>query len=382
MECRPTYHEIDLDRLKRNFINIQNHVGSSVILMPTVKADAYGHGAVKCAHTLVEAGASRLAVAMVDEAVELRKSGIHVPILVLGFTADHEIPRIFDYQVTPTVYQVDFARKLNAMAKKPLPIHLKIDTGMGRLGFRPEDELDRIMEVLSMENLTVEGVFSHFATSDETDKSFSMLQLERFLNIVDTLESRGLHKVIRHMANSAAILDLPQSHMDMVRPGILLYGMYPSEDVNRDAVEVLPVKRFVTHVSHVKTIGPGESVSYGRKFTAHRNTRVATLPVGYADGYSRLLSNKGSVLIHGKRHPVIGTVCMDQTMVDVTGADEICVGDEVTLYGDDPPIEEVAQKMGTISYEVTCMTTIRVPKVYIREGKADCVVGDLTNPEV
>lgn len=382
MNCRPTYHEINLDRLVENLNNIQQHIGSNVEMMPTVKADAYGHGAIHCAHTLVEAGVKRLAVAMVDEAVALRKAGIAVPILVLGYTAQEEISTLLNYEVTPTVYQLDFARKLSRVAQRPVPIHLKLDTGMGRLGFRCKDELDPILEILDQKNLVVEGVFSHFATSDESDKSFSLLQLERFLDTVDKLEARGLKHFLRHMANSAAILDLPQSHMDLVRPGILLYGMYPSQDVNKEAVQVRPVKRFVSHVSYVKTIESGDTVSYGRRFTATRPTRVATLPVGYADGYSRLLSNKAEVWIQGRRYPVIGTICMDQTMVDVTQAlDPIHVGQEVTLFGDTPTIEEVAAHMGTISYEVTCMTTRRVPKVFVRHGAVQCVAGDLHNSD-
>ncbi|QSX07730.1 alanine racemase [Alkalibacter rhizosphaerae] len=381
MDCRPTYHEIDLDRLVENFHRIKDHVGEGVLVMPTVKADAYGHGAIPCARALVEAGAIRLAVAMVDEAVALRQAGIQVPILVLGSTADHEIPKLLEYGITPTVYQTSFAQKLQEAARESVAVHVKVDTGMNRIGFGYREEADRILEVTAMEKIQVEGVFSHFATSDEEDKTFARLQLERFQNLLKVLEEGGLKNVIRHMANSGAILDLPESHMDLVRPGILLYGMYPSEQVDRSRVKVRPVKRFVTHISHIKTVEAGESVSYGRTFTATAPTKVATLPVGYADGYSRLLSNKAQVMIRGQRHPVIGTICMDQAMVDVTGADQVEVGSEVTLYGDDPSMEEVARIMGTISYEVTCMNAKRVPKVYLQDGIPTCLVEDLLGPD-
>jgi alanine racemase len=284
-----------------------------------------------------------------------------------------------DHHITPTVYHERFAETLSRLANGPVPIHVKIDTGMSRLGFPWKGSLDRLMHVASLKHLQVEGIFSHFATSDEQDKDFALLQLDRFDEVLQGLKKRGLDGMIRHMANSGAILDLPQSHMDLVRPGILIYGMYPSEQVDHSQVKVRPVKRFVTHVSHVKTIEAGETVSYGRTYTASKITKVATLPVGYADGYSRLLSNKAQVLIHNKRSPVIGTVCMDQTMVDVSHLGTITVGEEVTLYGDDPTIEEVAGHMGTISYEVTCMASNRVPKVYLQDGACVCIVRGLTD---
>lgn len=378
MEYRPTWCEINLDNLIENYRNIQRHVGKDVTVMPIVKADSYGHGAVECARALYEEGSKCFGVAVDDEGIQLRKNGIEAPILIMGYTPKDHIDKIIKWGLTPTVYQVDFARELSKRASKAVKIHVKLDTGMGRLGFRKEESISAIMEIAGMKNIEIEGIFSHFAVSDQRDKTYSYRQLRIFEETILDLEKMGLNIPIKHMANSGGIIDIKESHYDMVRPGIMLYGLMPSEEVGRDSVKLKPVKAFFTRIAHIKYIYPGESVSYGRTYIAKKKMLVATLPVGYADGYSRLLSNKAQVVIKGKRYPVIGTVCMDQIIVDITGSKDLAVGDKVVLYGEGLPIEEIAEHMGTINYEISCMTKERVPKVYIKEG----VVHKVVNPIV
>ncbi|MBF7096711.1 alanine racemase [Alkalibacter sp. M17DMB] len=369
LNCRPTRCEINLDLLIENYNRIKNHAGARVEVMPVVKADAYGHGAVECSKALVEAGARIFGVAVDDEAIELRKNSIDTDILVLGYTPKSHIQKILEWKITPTVYQLDFAEELSRAAKGKTKIHIKIDTGMGRIGFKAKEAAGSVMKIASLKNIEVEGIFSHFAESDSKDKSFSMLQMERFDELIQLLESNGLHIPIKHMANSAGILDLPKSKYDMVRPGIILYGMYPSDEVEKNNIEIFPIKKFVTEIAHIKCIGSGDSVSYGRKFIANGDRLIATLPVGYADGYSRLLSGRSRVWINGDFYPVVGTICMDQTMIDITGSDGFVVGQDVCLYGEGVPIEEIAEIMGTINYEITCMTKERVPKIYIKRNE-------------
>ncbi|SHE43434.1 alanine racemase [Alkalibacter saccharofermentans] len=381
MEYRPTWCEINLDNLIENYNNIQKHVGESVAVMPVVKADSYGHGAVECARALCENGAKMLGVAFDDEGIQLRKSGIDVPILIMGYTPIDHLAKILKWGLIPTVYQVDFAKKLSIRAEKKVKIHIKLDTGMGRLGFRQEESVSSIMEISQMKNIEIEGIFSHFAVSDEKDKRYSYSQMKIFDETVTELEKRGLRIPLKHMANSGGIIDLKDSHYDMVRPGITLYGMYPSDEVDCEAMTVKPVKEFYTRISHIKHINAGDSVSYGRRYVADSGRLIATLPVGYADGYSRLLTNKAQVKIGEHRYPIIGTVCMDQIIIDITGSKGIKVGDKVLLYGKGLPIEEIATHMGTINYEISCMTKERVPKVYIKNGLPFKVISTIVEQE-
>ena len=361
----PVWCEIRLDYLIDNYNEIKKCVGEQVELMPIIKADAYGHGAIECAKTLVQNGAKRFAVARVDEGIQLRNAGIRCPILILGYISSIFTVLAVCLDNSPTVYHIDFARELSKQTAKTVKIHIKLDTGMGRLGFRGiKESVKSIEDIYTMDNLVVEGIYSHFATSDEKDKSYSLSQMESFEEVLKLLTKRRIDIPTKHLSNSAAIMDLPTSQYNIVRPGIILYGMYPSEEVNKEKISLKPVKSFKTRIANLKKIYSGDSVSYGRKYIAEDERLIATLSVGYADGYSRLLSNKGEVLIRGQRAKIVGRICMDQCMVDVTHISQVKVNDEVLLYGPGLPIEELAEKMGTINYEVSCMISPRVPKLY------------------
>lgn len=367
---RPAWCEINLDNLRNNYKAIKKIVGEKVELMPVIKADAYGHGAVECAKKLVESGANRFAVAIVDEAIQLRKAGINCPILILGYIPKEDIPGLLKWDLTPTIYNVEFAKELSRRASKEIKVHIKIDTGMSRLGFKGIDEsVNSVEKIFYINNICIEGIYSHFATSDERSKDYSYEQIKKFDEVVGALDSKGIRIPLIHFSNSAGIIDLPGSYYNCVRPGIVLYGLYPSEEVNKANIELQPVKSFKTKVSNINRIARGESVSYGRTYIAERERTIATIAVGYGDGYTRLLSNKGEVLIKGQRAKIVGNVCMDQCMVDVTHIPEVEIGDEVLLYGSSLPIEEVASWAGTINYEITCMTKARVPILYFQENK-------------
>lgn len=370
---RPTWCEINIDFLIENYGEIKRSLNGKKI-MPVIKADAYGHDSIACGHALEKLHPHGFGVAFVEEAVKLRKAGIKSPLLILGYTPVEDVGRIIEWDLIPTVYDRGFAAALSKAADQPVKIHIKVDTGMGRLGFLWNEDFQDIEAIHNMENIEIEGIYSHFANADSGDKTFCRLQKKRFDHVLKQLEGRGVTAPIHHLANSAAVLDLEDCRYDLVRPGLILYGMYPSEEVNCSDVALKPIKQFKTTVAHVKTIEKGDSLSYGRTYIASERRRIATIPVGYADGYSRLLSHKAEVLIRGKRYPVRGTICMDQCMVDVTGSQEIAVGDEVTLYGEGLPIEEVAEWMNTINYEISCMITERVPKVFIYKGEVlSCV---------
>ena len=375
---RPTRAEINLDNLKHNLKEIRRVADSQAAICAVVKADGYGHGALEVAQTALDCGVSYLAVAFLDEALQLRKEGIKAPILILGFTPEEQFDKIVEHDITQTVYKVSSAQKLSLEAKKQgkkAKIHIKLDTGMSRIGFQAEpSSIDEIKKIFSMENLEVEGMFTHFSKADEKDKTFTEEQFKKYMAVAETLEKDGFKIPIKHVANSAAIMELPHTHLDMVRPGIILYGLYPSDEVDKSRIDLKPVMSLKTRVSHVKILGAGRAISYGGTFITKRQSIIATLPVGYADGYSRLLSSRASVMIKGQRAPVVGRVCMDQCMVDVTdiqGAVE--PGEDVLLFGGsgDPTVstDEIARIIGTINYEVVCGVSRRVPRVYIRDGK-------------
>jgi len=346
-------------------------------IIATVKADAYGHGALDIAPTLLANGATRLAVAVVNEAVELRRGGIDCPIMVLGFTPDSLIDSILKYDIEQTVYTYDLAEKISKMAiekNKIAKIHIALDTGMGRIGFTPEEKsLNQVYKISKLPNIIIEGLFSHFSTADAYDKSYTNMQFEKFNWFYDKLKEKGVKINIRHIANSAAIIDLPETHLEGVRPGIILYGYYPSEEVSKDKIKLKPVMTLKTNIVHLKEMDQGQYISYGRAFQTRRPSIIATLPVGYADGYTRLLFNKAKVIINGSFAPVVGRICMDQCMVDVTDIGEVKVGDEVILMGEYKNLkmtaDEIAELLGTINYEITCMISKRVPRVYIKDGE-------------
>ncbi|MCR1898501.1 alanine racemase [Irregularibacter muris] len=367
---RPTWVEIDLDAIAHNIEEIKKLIKNKRKIMGVVKADAYGHGAVEVAKTLLMHGVEYLAVAMVDEALVLRKAGVDCPILVLGYTPEQQVNELIKWDITQTIYSenmVDFIHKVAVLQNKIVKVHIKVDTGMGRIGFKSKDEILKILRKIgNLPKLEVQGIFTHFATADEEDKSFAQNQLKTFRDICNFLEKENIHIPIKHIANSAAIIDMEDTYFNMVRPGIILYGLYPSEEVFKEKISLKPSMTFKTKIVHIKKIDKDTSIGYGRKYIAPEERRIATLPVGYADGYSRMLSGKAEVLAQGKKVPVVGNICMDQCMIDITNHPKVQMGDEVTLFGQGMTVEEVAQKLGTINYEVLCMVNKRVPRVYIK----------------
>lgn len=364
---RPVWAEIDLGAIAHNVEQIRKLTGNSTEICAVVKADAYGHGVIAVAKTVLQAGADRLAVAILNEALELRRAGFLVPILLLGYTPECQATMVVDYDITQTVFSMESAQALSGAAVaagKTATVHIKIDTGMGRIGICPEDAGAFAEAVSALPGIKIEGVFSHFASSDSKDKSFTYEQYRRFILSLESIKSRGIEIPIRHIANSAAILDLPDMHLNMVRPGIILYGLWPSDEVNQ-TLDLRPAMKFKAQVGCAKDVLPHTSISYGRTYFTEKPSRIATLPVGYADGWSRLLAHKGQVFIRGQRASLVGRVCMDQCMIDVTHIPGVVAGDEVLLFGGPSlPVEEVAKYMGTINYEIVCMVGKRVPRFY------------------
>ncbi len=362
---------MSLDAIARNLGRVRDHVGEHVQIMAVVKADAYGHGAIRVARTVIEAGAAWLGVALLEEGVQLRRLGLEVPILVLGPTPLDQAPFLAEYGLDQMVYHPLIAQVLSNSARGSrtrVRIHLKIDTGMGRVGIHPSEAATVARAIAHLPGLEFGGVMTHFAAADAPDKGHALGQLRRFLDAVREIEVAGVAVPLRHAANSAAILGLPEAHLDMVRPGIGLYGYPPSTFAEKLSWE--PALTFKTCVAQIKKVPKGETVSYGCTYEAPRDLLVATLPVGYADGYNRLLSNRGEVLIHGHRAPVIGTVCMDMIMIDVTDVGGVREGEEVILLGrqgDETLLaDEWATRLGTIPYEVLCSISKRVPRTYLR----------------
>ncbi|WP_031515934.1 alanine racemase [Desulfofalx alkaliphila] len=372
MSLYPIWAEVNLAAIAHNIGEVCRVIKPGTKVMVAVKANGYGHGAVEVAKTALRSGADSLAVARVNEALELRSHDIDCPILVLGYIPSEQYPEVINHNITPTLYSVESAQKLNQIALQEgqrVKVHIKVDTGMARLGFIPEEEtVKEIKQLLELPMLQAEGIYTHFADADNNDKSYTHMQFARFMDFLDRLHGEGIDFEIRHAANSAAIIDLPETHLDMVRPGIMVYGLYPSPHVNTDRVKLRPAMTLKTRVGHVKEVDAGTFVSYGCSYCTPHKTTLATLPVGYADGFTRMLT-KGEVLIHGVRAPVVGTICMDQCMVDVGHIKGVKPGDEVAVFGgeqrDAIPVEEVANKLGTINYEVICMVTARVPRLYI-----------------
>ncbi len=351
--------------IKHNFQEIKKQIPYGTQIMPVIKADAYGHGALTFANILKD-DADCFAVATVDEAVELRTNGIETPILVLGHTFRQEMEEAVRYDIILTVTSYDDAVWLSEIAQaldKPATVHIKVDTGMSRIGFKPTEESRKIIRKIdSLKNITVDGVFTHFATADEADKNFTKIQAERFFEFTKDLSA----EYIFHAGNSAAIMQHKSASFDMMRPGIILYGLHPSDEVDKSVLDLKPVMELISHIAFVKTIQKGDAVSYGRTFVADKEMKIATIPVGYADGYPRLLSNKGRIIINGKYAPIVGRICMDQFMVDVTDIDNVNTGDKVILIGGDGNIsvtaDEIADLAGTINYEVVCGISKRVPR--------------------
>lgn len=373
MEPYRVYAEIDLAAVRFNLESMHRHTAPGVKIAAVVKTDAYGHGALEIARAVEELPYLwGFAVATAEEARSLREDGRKKPILILGISFPEQYPLIVGEEIRPAVCSTLAARELSAVAArlgKVCRIHVKIDTGMSRIGFAAnEKSVDEIAQIASLPNISIEGIFTHFARADEEDKGPALAQLALFRSVIGQLEERGIQVPVRHCSNSAGIVELPEAGMDMVRAGITLYGLWPSEEVRRDIMEIKPVMSMRSHVSFLKTLEPGQSVSYGGIYTADTPRRLATIPVGYGDGYARGLSNKGYVLIHGKRAPIRGRVCMDQFMADVTDIPDVREGDPVTLLGADGAqeitMEELGRLSGRFNYEFACLITPRVPRVY------------------
>ncbi len=364
---RSVWAEIDLSAVEHNVKEIRRWVKPTAKLCAVVKADGYGHGAVPTAKAVLKAGADCLAVAIVSEALELRQAGIDVPILILGYTPPEQAEIVIANDITQTVFSLEVAQALSAAAVRlgsTARVHIKVDTGMGRVGIRPQESGDFALKVAALPNIFIEGIYSHFAASDSSDKSFTLQQYKRFMAAVERVEARGIKIPVRHVANSAAVLDLPQTHLDMIRPGIILYGLWPSDEVKHQ-LDLRPAMKLKAQIGFVKSVPVGTPISYGLAFYTQRQSRIATLPVGYADGWSRLLANRAKVLIKGQPAALVGRVCMDQCMVDVTEIPGVRAGEEALLFGgSELPVEEVARHMGTIHYEVICMIGKRVPRSY------------------
>lgn len=365
---------VDLDAIRHNITQIKGRLNKDTKLMVIVKADAYGHGAVPVAKALDEDGIDAYGVAIIEEAVELREAGIEKPILVLGYTPKEQYGLVISFGITQTVFQYEMAEALSQEAVeqgKTAKIHIKIDTGMSRIGYPDTKESVReIKKMAALPGIEVEGLFSHFARADEQDKSSTVEQLKRFQDFYEMLKKENINIPIRHITNSAGIIDLPDSDLNMVRCGISAYGIYPSDEVNKKELSLIPAMELKTHVVYVKDVDAGVGVSYGAIYVTKNRTKIATIPVGYADGYSRNLSNCGKVIIHGKYAPIIGRICMDQFMVDVTKIKDVKQGDAVTLLGRDRDsyisVEELSVWSHSFPYELVCTVGKRIPRVYLQ----------------
>ncbi|MFQ5736011.1 MAG: alanine racemase [Thermodesulfobacteriota bacterium] len=371
MENRPTSAIIDMGALRFNYRQLRSKTSGATRMMAVVKANAYGHGDLEVAGLLEGLGCEYLGVAMPEEGARLRAGGVKAPVVVLGGVFPGQTEGLFEHDLTPVISDISTARRIDGFARGSgtvKKIHVKIDTGMGRLGLLPGDVAPFFDELRRLANIEVEAVLSHFSEAEALDRSFTRAQLALFLKAVEEIKGKGIAPAIIDVANSAATVDLPGSRLDLVRPGIMLYGSYPAPHL-RDAVELAPVMSLKTRILHLKTLPAGSPVSYGRSFVTARKSTIAILPIGYGDGLPRLLSNRGSVLVRGRRAPIAGAVCMDLTMCDVTDVPGVSAGDEAVLIGrqgnEAITAEEVAGLAGTISYEIFCGISARVPRVYV-----------------
>jgi len=368
---RPTYIEINLSAIRHNLEEVRQAVGPERRILAPVKANAYGHGMLQVARTALEAGASMLGVAYLDEAVALRQAGIGAPILIFGSELPENAPEIVHWGLRATLCTYELAKALSQAAvrlRRNAVVHIKVDTGMGRIGLKVEEIREFLRRILELPGIVVEGIYTHFATADGSgDGEFALAQMEHFRRVVSQLRKEGMELPIAHAANSAAVLRFPSAHLDMVRPGIMLYGLEPFPGASYLA-DIRPAMTLKSRIVFLKEVPPGASVSYGRTFVARRRTRIATVPIGYGDGYPRALSNRGKALVRGKRARIVGNICMDQLMLDVTHVEGVRVGDEVVLIGEqgDERItaEELASLAGTINYEIVTSLNGRIPRVY------------------
>lgn len=373
--------EINLDNIAHNISCIRKSIAPATKLLVVIKADGYGHGYKQVAKVAVDNGADFFGVASADEAMQLRRSGFDTSILILGPVDDDEFVHVVDRDIAITVFNIEIARRISSIATalgKKARLHIKIDTGMSRIGYMAASDnhneiINEILTISNLPNISIEGIFTHFAKADDKQSDFTQIQFERFIGICDELSQRGLNIPIRHCCNSGGIVNYPQYHLDMVRSGIITYGCYPSEQTNNGKLDLRPAMQLKSKITDVKRVGVGIDVSYGGTYTTAKPIDIATFGIGYADGYFRSLSNKSEVIVGNRKAKVIGRVCMDQTMADVTEIKNIKIGDEVILFGTDGnntiTVDSVAALAGTINYEVLSVVGKRVPRVYIKDGK-------------
>lgn len=377
--------EIDLKAIAHNIQELRRITDPNAKLMAVVKADGYGHGAIEVAQCALQNGAEILGVARIEEGIQIRKAGIQAPILIFGYTLPQLAAMLLEYNLIQSVHTYLAARNLSsaiASLGKKIKIHLKVDTGMGRLGLLPNnfqsknsiginaDVVEETLAIADLEGLELEGIFTHFATADSADKSFAENQLNLFMNYLNRLRKAGLEPSVKHAANSAALIDMPHSHLDMVRPGIAIYGLNPSDEVINKQVSLKPAMTLKARIIQLKKVPAGFTVSYGMTYKTPKPTTVATVSVGYADGLNRLLSSRGQMLVHGQRAPIIGRVCMDLTMLDVGHINRAQIGDEVVIFGQQRngtlSVDEMATLLDTINYEIVTSITARVPRIYLK----------------
>jgi alanine racemase len=372
---RDTWTEISLDAIHHNVSAFKEHIGNDTKYMAVVKADGYGHGAVEIANEALLAGADYIAVAILDEAVLLRESGIKAPVLVMGYTPPEAIATAIEHDITLTVFTSEAAEAIREQAndlKKLTRVHIKVETGMNRIGLKNKEDVLALARSLSSEYVVIEGVFTHFADADNKDTAYTDKQFENFLKVTDYLKDNDIDVAIRHCCNSAGTIAHPSKHLDMVRVGIAMYGLYP-EDFMKKIIDLTQAMTLKTKPVFMKTLQPQESISYGCTYTTEQDSNIVTIPIGYADGFSRLLSNRGDVIVNGERAKIVGRICMDQSMIDVTGIENVDRNTIFSIFGDEKsghiPMAEVAELMGTIHYETTCLIGKRIPRVYVKDGQ-------------
>ena len=385
MDTAPLWAEIDLNAIAHNIRELCRITQPQARLMAVVKANGYGHGAVEIARCALQNGASFLGVARIEEGIHLREAGIDVPILVFGYTHPHRAGDLFQCDLIQSIHTAATARELSEAAVSlgtNIKIHLKVDTGMGRLGLLPQnfqsnspekvnpDTIDETLEIAGLRGLELEGIFTHFASADSADKTYAEYQLDLFLNYLKHLQKAGLHPPLTHAANSGALMDMPRSHLDLVRPGIAIYGLYPSDEVDQQRVSLKPAMALKSKIIQLKKVPAGFNISYGSTYTTKHPTTIATVPIGYADGLNRLLSSRGAMLVGGQRVPIVGRVCMDLTMLDVGDVKNVQAADEVVVFGQQGneilTVDEMAAELNTINYEIVTGISARVPRVYLK----------------
>ncbi len=372
LSYRDTWAEVSLEAIRYNTKQFKDFIDDSVHLMAVVKADGYGHGAVPVAQAAIQAGADYLAVALLDEALQLREAGITHPILILGYTANRSIPDAIQADIDLTVFTQESLEEIilqSSQLNKNVSIHIKVDTGMSRIGVQSkEDALSIASRTKDSSHVILKGIFTHFANADSEDPSYTYMQFERFTSVISYLEQHQITIPLKHCCNSAGTMNFPNMHLDMVRVGIALYGLYPDVSLKGHSIKLKQAMSLKTKIAWVKNVAMSQPISYGCTYVPTHDSVIATLPIGYADGLSRLLSNKGEFLLHEQKVPVVGRVCMDQLMIDVTNVPQSKLGDMVTIFGNTDSsfqsVDEIAKLMGTINYEVVCLIGKRIPRVY------------------